>query len=70
MQGRVSSLRGQGLQPMDDRSLSSPDANQPLPVVVTLDTGTASTNASPLSFTIPLHKPQNAPSWLELLGQR
>ena len=55
---------------MDDRSLSSPDTNQPLPVVVTLDTGTASTNASPLSFTIPLHDPQNDPSWLELLGQR
>ena len=55
---------------MDDRSLPLPDTNQPLPVVVTLDTGGATTNASPLSFTIPLHEPQNPPSWLELLGQR
>lgn len=59
---------------MDDRSLpistSSAETQVPLPVVVTLETAFSSSGAAPLSFTIPLHTPQHAPSWQELLGQR
>ena len=59
---------------MDDRRLpistSAADTQQPLPVVLTLETGSASSSATTLSFTIPVHTPQHAPSWQELLGQR
>ncbi|MFM7549162.1 MAG: hypothetical protein ACKO8I_09880 [Cyanobacteriota bacterium] len=72
--GRLSSLLGSGLHPMDDRSLpissSTSEGQSPLPVVITLDPGVASASASLLSFTIPLHSPQTSPSWQELLGQR
>ncbi len=57
---------------MDDRSPTiNAQSAEPLPVVVTLDSGTAAcSSANLLSFTIPLREPQQPPSWQELLGQR
>ncbi|MCS5706196.1 MAG: hypothetical protein VKN17_06720 [Cyanobacteriota bacterium] len=55
---------------MDDRSPVITHTDKPMPVVMTLDTTTTCSSAAPLSFTIPLHEPPSAPSWLELLGQR
>lgn len=49
---------------------STAEGQQPLPVVLTLDTVSSNSSTTPLSFTIPLHSTQNAPSWQELLGQR
>lgn len=55
---------------MDERSQANLQSDNPHPVVVTPDPCATSPSAAPLSFTIPLHEPQNAPSWVELLGQR
>lgn len=59
---------------MDDLDLpissSTAERQPPLPVVVTLESDAAASSAALLSFTIPLHTPQGAPSWHDLLGQR
>lgn len=52
-----------------------PQPSPSMPVVISNLEILASTErdgqaTGPLSFTIPMHEPQQAPSWLELLGQR